>query len=55
MPDEEYVIDLEFRVMAESKIEAMEKVKAVFEGAEISMDGDVETEMFAELGIDWEE
>lgn len=55
MPDE-YSIDLELTVFADSKIEAMEKVKNIFDNiADVEVSGKTETELFAELGIEWED
>lgn len=50
-----YAVVLTVRVEANSKIEALDKIKETFgEMAEIDISDEVNSELFAELGIDYD-
>ena len=52
---EEYEIDCTIVVMAESNIDALDKIKAMFDGiAQVSLTSDMNNELFQELGVSYD-
>lgn len=50
-----YAVALTIRVEADSKIEALDKIKELFsEMAEIDISNEVNSDLFAELGIEYD-
>jgi len=50
-----YSVSLTLRVEADSKIEALDRIKELFgEVAEIDISDEVNSDLFAELGVDYD-